>query len=322
MCENRNQFFEAYFLSIYSMSKESLTKNLKYLKGGKEMNINIRQFNLKMIRDLDDETKQSSILMIAKRNSGKSWICRSIICYFSDIPAISVIAPTEKLEPFYSKFVPDLYVHYIFQPRYLSRLFERQEKMIEKAEKYKKLGKFVDKRCLLVMDDCLASKKIWESCQQVTDLMFNGRHFHIMYMLTIQKILGINPDLRSQMDFIFILKCEFVSDYKKIYEHYAGMFPTLDVFKKVFKEITKSYGAMVLINKGMTDKLSEKVMWYRAKKEPDEFVGCQQYINNHKYNYNPDCRQSKRISSMGIEDLNKSNIGDIRIAKENDDEDD
>ncbi len=62
--------------------------------------------------------------MIAKRASGKSWVCRSILRHFRDIPVGIIIAPTEKMAnpPFYSEFFPDTYIHYEYRSEIIEKL--------------------------------------------------------------------------------------------------------------------------------------------------------------------------------------------------------
>ena len=61
----------------------------------------VRQFKLSDIVD------NASIMMIAKRGSGKSWITKAIMMHFSDIPCGIVIAPTDRMNSFYNDFYPD-----------------------------------------------------------------------------------------------------------------------------------------------------------------------------------------------------------------------
>jgi hypothetical protein len=63
---------------------------------------------------IEKMARYCTIAMVAKRASGKSWVCRSILKHFRDIPVGIIIAPTEKMAnpPFYSDFFPDSYIHY------------------------------------------------------------------------------------------------------------------------------------------------------------------------------------------------------------------
>ena len=58
----------------------------------------IRQFKL------TDMVENPAIIMIAKRGSGKSWIVRSIMHHFRSIPCGMIIAPTDRMNPFYNVF--------------------------------------------------------------------------------------------------------------------------------------------------------------------------------------------------------------------------
>ena len=72
------------------------TKNIKV---GGNLSLPIMEFKL------DSMCENPAIVMIAKRASGKSWVCRSILRHFRDIPVGIIIAPTEKMAnpPFYSE---------------------------------------------------------------------------------------------------------------------------------------------------------------------------------------------------------------------------
>ena len=111
-----------------------------------------------------------------------------------------------------------------------------QKLILKKSREKKMIGKFIDPRAIVVMDDCLASKGTWAKDPLVSELLFNGRHRHITYILTMQYPLGITPELRSNFDYVFLLAEDVTSNLKRIYEHYAGMFPDFNSFRQVFRE--------------------------------------------------------------------------------------
>ena len=78
--------------------------------------------------------------------------------------------------------------------------------MIEKMKEKEKEGKNIDPRGFILMDDCLSKKGSWMKDQPIMELLFNGRHYRLMYMLTMQFPLGITPELRCNFDYIFLLK--------------------------------------------------------------------------------------------------------------------
>ena len=54
----------------------------------------------------------------------------------------------------------------------------------------------------------------------------NGRHYFAMFIITMQYALGIPPVLRTNIDYVFILRENIFMNRKKLYDQYAGMFPT------------------------------------------------------------------------------------------------
>src|SRR4029078_8504605 len=128
-------------------------------------------------------------------------------------------------------------------------------------------GKKVDPRAFLIMDDCLASKGTWMNDKPILEVFYNGRHYQLIFILTMQFPLGIKPELRCNFDYIFLLSEDFFSNQKRIFDHYAGMFPSFDVFRTVFLQLTDEYGCMVIANRGPKKDLIDKVFHYKAGNE-------------------------------------------------------
>lgn len=245
---------------------------------------------------LDSMVSSPAIVMIAKRGSGKSWVCKALLHHFKDIPAGLIIAPTDKNNCFYGNFFFDTYIHYEYRSDIIEKLLYRQTEIIEKQKKKLKRGKTVDTRVFVVMDDCLSSKGSWAKDRPVQQLLFDGRHYHIMYILTMQFPLGITPELRGNFDYIFLLADDFTSNIKRMHDHYAGMFPDLGSFRETFRELTDDFGCMVIVNRGARRSFFEKVFWYKAPNlDGISFkIGCKQFENFHKDNYDERWRERGR----------------------------
>ena len=242
----------------------------------------IREFNL------DEMCENPSIIMIAKRGSGKSWITKAILHKYRHIPVGLVISPTDKDNPFFVDFFPDTFIFYKYDSNILKKLLMRQKLILKKSREKRKEGKYIDPRAIVVMDDCLASKGKWAKDPLIYEMLFNGRHRQLMYILTMQYPLGITPELRSNFDYVFLLAEDYVSNLKRIYDHYAGMFPDFNSFRQVFRTLTEDFGAMVIKNRGSRLTLFDKIAFYKApdlKNDKIEF-GCEQFQKFHKKNFN------------------------------------
>lgn len=286
-----------------------MAKNVKNIDLGNNSRLPIREF------DLNEMCENPAIVMIAKRASGKSWVCRAILKKFTDIPVGIIIAPTERMAdpPFYSEFFPDLYIHYDYKSEIIEKLLYRQTIMMDKQKEKARKNKIIDPRSFILMDDCLSKKGSWAKDQPILELLFNGRHYRIMYMLTMQFPLGISPELRGNFDYIFLLKETFQSNLKRLYDHYAGMFPTLESFKQIFKILTDKYGVLVIINRDSGAEFLDQVRWYKAGNEDITMLGCEQFLRNHEYNYNPDWR--KKNSKFNIENYSKKDSKSLIVDK-------
>lgn len=277
-------------------------------------NLPIREFKL------ENMVPYATICMIAKRASGKSWIVRAILDYNSDIPGGIIISPTDKKSSFFGKFFPGLYIHYSYSSQLIGQIFHRQEEILEKRKKYYKLKKKIDPRTYIIMDDCLSSKGTWLKDPMILELFFNGRHSKILYILTMQFPLGISPDLRANFDYIFLLAEDTVSNQKRIHEHYAGMFTNLNTFQQVFKELTANYGSMVVVNRGSTTEITDKIFYYKAGQSNPRKMGCTQFNKFHVDNYNKNwLKDSQKIAFNAENYIEGNKKGKIIVKKWGDD---
>jgi hypothetical protein len=263
--------------------------------------------------DLHNMVFNPTICMIAKRGSGKSWVVRDILKRFSTIPGGVVIAPTDEMSCFYGNFIPEAYIYYEFDTNIISSIFSRQKRMIEKYKEYKEKGKKVDPRIFLVMDDCLSSKLSWVKDPNIAKIFFDGRHYHIMYILTMQFPLGIPPEYRTNFDYVFLLADDFISNKKRLYEHYCGMFPSLNIFCQVFDRLTQDFSCMIVNNRGERATILDKIFWYKATNKPDTKFGCSQYNKFNDDNYDEEWRDRNVLDPNKFMDDNKKKT--IRIGK-------
>ena len=279
-------------------------------------NVNIGGTKLKLNKfDLKAMAEHCTIAMIAKRASGKSYLTREIMYHKRSMPTSIIISKTEKLNSFYGKFVPDLFIFDTFDSNILTRLYQRQARLNEDNKKRADNGKKLkDDRVMLVMDDCMSSKGSWVKDENVLELFFNGRHHHISFILTMQYSMGIPPEMRSNFDYIFLLAEDFISNRKRLYEHYAGMFPNFDIFQQVFTDVTENFGCMVINNRVHSKKIEDKVFWYKAKEVPDFKLGSKRFKNFHNKFY--DANWNKKIPIFDLNNAVKKKRNKFKLIVE------
>ena len=108
-------------------------------------------------------------------------------------------------------------------------------------------------------------------------LFMNGRHWKIMLVITMQYPLGIPPNLRTNIDYVFILREPYIANRRRIYDNYAGMFPTFESFCQVMDQCTENYECLVINNNAKSNKLQDQIFWYKAQQHGPFKLGSKEF---------------------------------------------
>jgi len=242
------------------------------------MNLELKKFDMKTISFKANESKGPVIVLIGRRDTGKSFLVKDLLYYHQDIPIGTVISGTEEGNGFYGKVVPKLFIHNEYNTAIIENVLKRQRQVLKQIKKemeqYRKTN--IDPRAFVIMDDCLYDNS-WSRDKMMRLLFLNGRHWKLMLIITMQYPLGIPPTLRTNIDYVFILREPYIVNRKKIYENYAGMFPTFESFCQVMDQCTEGYECLVINNNAKSNKLQDTVFWYKADAHNDFHLGSKEY---------------------------------------------
>jgi hypothetical protein len=242
------------------------------------MTLELKKFDMKSISFKPNENKGPVIVLIGKRDTGKSFLVRDVLYYQQDIPIGTVISGTEEGNGFYEKMVPKLFVHNQYNTAIIENVLKRQRTVMKQIKKeietYKRST--IDPRAFVILDDCLYDAT-WTRDTMMRLLFMNGRHWKIMLVITMQYPLGIPPTLRTNIDYVFILRENYIANRKRIYENYAGMFPTFESFCQVMDQCTENYECLVINNNSKSNKLQDQVFWYKADSHNDFRLGSKEF---------------------------------------------
>jgi hypothetical protein len=229
------------------------------------MTLELKKFDMKRITFLKDENKGPVVVLIGRRDTGKSYLVRDILFHHRDIPICTVISGTEAGNGFYAAHVPKLFIHDEYSTGIIENILKRQKTVIKEVNKQLQLYKTckIDPRTLVILDDCLYDNT-WARDKMMRLLFMNGRHWKVFLIITMQYPLGIPPTLRTNIDYVFILREPYIANRKRIYENYAGMFPTFESFCQVMDQCTENYECLVIDNNVKSNKLSDQIFWYKA----------------------------------------------------------
>jgi hypothetical protein len=229
------------------------------------MTLELKKFDMKRITFLKDENKGPVIVLIGRRDTGKSYLVRDLLYHHRDIPIGTVISGTEAGNGFYASHIPKLFIHDEYSSGIIENILKRQKSVMKEVNKQIQMYKSskIDPRTFVILDDCLYDNT-WAKDKLMRLLFMNGRHWKVLLILTMQYPLGILPNLRTNIDYVFILREPYIANRKRIYENYAGMFPTFESFCQVMDQCTENYECLVIDNNVKSNKLSEQIFWYKA----------------------------------------------------------
>jgi len=222
-------------------------------------------------------------IMVGKKGTGKSTLVEDIMWFQQNIPIGTIMSATEESNEAYSNMAPPLFIYKNFDAEALLKLINRQKRM---KSMYKQNGNYLpfDHRAFLLMDDCMFDKKNFKG-PLVRELFMNGRHWDLFVLITMQYVMDITPEIRSNTDYLFALKENIRKNREKLYNEFFGVFPSFAVFDALFLEVTQDYRCLVLDNTVPSTNLRDCVFWYKAEPREPFKLGSDwywEYSNKNK----------------------------------------
>jgi hypothetical protein len=248
------------------------------------MNLELKKFDMKHISFKPNEIQGPVIVLIGRRDTGKSFLVRDLLYYHQDIPIGTVITGPcisfgLKLICFISNFFNSKFIiHEEYNTAIIENILKRQKMVIKQVKKeINAYGKSsIDARAFVILDDCLYDNS-WAREKLMRLLFMNGRHWKVMLVITMQYPLGVPPNLRTNIDYTFILREPYLANRRRIYENYAGMFPTFESFCQVMDQCTENYECLVVSNNAKSNKLEDQIFWYKAQAHRDFKLGSKEF---------------------------------------------
>ncbi|CAM9636692.1 unnamed protein product, partial [Phaeothamnion confervicola] len=230
-------------------------------------------------------SKNCIILILGKRASGKSVLISDLLYHLNraKVPRIVVFSGTEASTGYYGQFVPDAFIFSTLDLDVLERIVENQKKLTA-DKKFGRIPADTDIRLVLLLDDVGFDKKVLKSTT-IREVLMNGRHHGIIFMLALQYSMDISPDLRTNIDYVFSMRDNIPRNVAKLYENFFGVFETLQQFRTVFEQCTQNYECICMDNTNPCAPLQESIQWYKAKLGRSFHFGSKESWEFHKSRY-------------------------------------
>jgi len=202
-------------------------------------------------------------------NTGKSTLIKSLLYHKKHIfPVGLALSGSEDSNHAYSEFLPEAFV---FE--------EYNEKKIEDFVNRQKLAAahIPNPWCVLILDDCTDDVRIFNT--PLMNAMYKkGRHWKMMYILSLQYAMDVKPVIRTNVDGIFILREPLLKNREGLYRNYASIVPDFNTFCALMDQLTDDYCAIYIHNATQTNNWEDCVFYWKAPQAPKDWkLGCPEY---------------------------------------------
>lgn len=234
--------------------------------------LNLKKFDPKTMAN------DSVVLIIGKRRSGKSYISRDLLYHKRAIPVGVAMSGTEDGNHFFSSIIPDSFVYGKYDAEVLQKLLKRQKVLVNKNHPLP--------NAFVVLDDCAYDPKMLRGNTPMREVLFNGRHWRLFTIITLQYLMVMPPDMRQNIDYVIVLKDNVLKNLRKLHDNFFGIVDDFNNFVEIMRQVTEDHGALVLDNTSNSNDLSSMLYWYKAKERCFK-MGSIEFWKEHLKNYNP-----------------------------------
>lgn len=214
------------------------------------------------------------------RNTGKSTLIKSLLYAKKHIfPCAIALSGSEDSNHAYSEFMPHAYIYNEYSEDTLTEFIKRQKLAKQHLD---------NPWCALIIDDCTDDPTVFNKPVQHA-LYKKGRHWNMMYILSLQYAMDVRPVIRTNVDGVFILREPLKNNRDSLYKNYASVIPTYNMFCDLMDQLTDDYCALFILSATNTNQWQDCVFYYKASMVPEGWkLGCETYWDHSNQRYNED----------------------------------
>jgi energy-coupling factor transporter ATP-binding protein EcfA2 len=210
-------------------------------------------------------------LFQGRRGSGKSTLLQDVAYYLRKVRyVVAFIGTTDSVEE-WAEHIPRTFIHFGYRPEILSSFVAEMEAKREAGEPHSSL---------VLLEDCMYDSQIKKS-PLMRKIFMNGRHIGMNILITMQYYASFGPELRTQVDYMYVPITPSLKTQIRLYDDYFGMMPSFKHFRKILMSCTQNWECLVLDNTKATYDISSMIYWYKATPGRDYRCGCKELWAYH-----------------------------------------
>ena len=177
------------------------------------------------------------IVVVGKPGTGKSTLIKALLYAKKHIfPVGLAMSGSEDTNHAYREIMPSTFVFNEYNEGKLQEFIKRQ-----------KLARthLRNPWAVLILDDCTDDPKVFNRPIQQA-LYKKGRHWAMLYILSLQYAMDVKPVIRTNVDGIFILREPLLKNRESLYKNYASVIPDFTTFCDLMDQLTDDYCSLYI----------------------------------------------------------------------------
>lgn len=196
-----------------------------------------------------------TILIVGKRGTGKSTLLKDILYHIRKrVDTGFAISPTQDTIRMFEDCFPRSHIYNEYNLEVVRTLLNSLTSLTEQKKK---------REVVFTLDDCMFDKGIMKT-KEMREIHMNGRHLHMWFINCVQYLMDLGPELRSQIDYVFVLKENVISSRQKLHKYFFGIFEKYEEFSLVMDKCTNSHECLVLDNTQVNNSIEDSIYYYKA----------------------------------------------------------
>ena len=248
--------------------------------------IEIRELDTEIIAPLTsrmndpDYNGGTKIVICGKPGSGKSTVIQGLLYSKRHVfPVGMAMSGSEDSNHAFAEIMPSSFIYNDYDEEKIKDFVKRQKIARQHLP---------NPWAVMILDDCTDDPRVFNKPLQ-NALYKKGRHWKMMYILSLQYAMDVKPQIRTNIDGVFILRESIESNREKLYRNYASIIPTYGLFCELLDKLTEDFHCLYIHNSTTTNNWTDCVFYWKAPIPPKGWkLGCPEYWDFHFQRYNPD----------------------------------